>query len=365
MQHKHKSLSSAMSASGDSLVRRAETFPTVQPRPRSTASTETRDSRERFIRPTPQRAKEILQKLVCDKMADRYDIAASYDKRIRSVIEEFSELAVKSRGVKGSLSDQSINTFMRAIENNIDPTILRTRPVEATGTATVQEAHEMMRNMSVESLTSIGSSDSDTTKSVKKVNRWQKHNKRLCCLPTLAPGVLWNKSNMSPQSIHQYGLHVIKEHVLEDHITHFELAVEQHEVELMNEKRAMEGKLAIGENDCVVVNSQVYVTGVQAELPCVMQTYDGEWEVMVMVLAHSSMCSCRNKQIRTFVVENRDTGHVMAQYDTVEMRFWNELGTATICMQYRDTTKQTMAPTIYFHLESISHCRLLAVMLTQ
>lgn len=355
--------------SGDSLVQRAaaitagQAVPHAQLSPRSSTSTATRDSRDRFIRPTPQRAVVILQQLVRGKMADRYDIPASFDERIQTVIEEFSELAVESRGVERSLSQQSIDVFMRAIENNIDSATLCERPVEAPGTATVQEAHEMMRKESIERLVSIGSSDSDNTKSVKKVQKWQKHNQRLRCLPTLAPGVLWNKGNMSPQSIHQYGLHAIKEHVLEDHITHFELAVEQHEVELMNEKRAIEGKLAIGENDCVVVNSEVYVTGGQAEFPCVMQTHDGSSQVMIMVQEHSSACLCHDKNHRMFVVENKDTGHVVAQYKITEMCFWNELGTATVCMQYRDTTKQAMAPTIYFYLESISHCRLFAVML--
>ena len=32
-------------------------------------------------------------------------------------------------------------------------------------------------------------------------------------------------------------------------------------------------------------------------------------------------------------------------------------------MHFKDVTKQAMAPTIYFHLESISHCRLFATQL--
>ena len=358
-----------MSASADSIVLCGE------PSPRSSGSYSSRDSRDQFIRPTPERAMKILQRLLHEKMNDSYEISEVFDKHIRTVIDKFCAVSVETQGSLEALSEDNVNLFMQAMEDNRDHAIIRDKPRTLSRTPSSAsdtfnnpgiQRTELTRDLSNDSLlsmTSINSQDSDNTKSVKKVSAWQKYNKKPRCSQALMPGVMWNKSSISPHSIIDYGLYVIQEHVLEDHITKFELAVEQHEVELMNEKRAIQGKPAIEHNACVVINDEVYVTGGPAEFAGVMETFDGKVDVVIMVHVHSTTCACREKGSKTFVVENKDTGHSMMQYKIAELRFWKELGTSTICMQFKDTTKQVMAPTIHFHLESISHCRLFATQL--
>ena len=372
-----------MSVSADSIVHNADNPAVIgalhqQPgksSPRSTGSYSSRDSRDQFIRPTPERAVKILQRLLHDKMNDRYEIPEVFDKHIRTVIEKFCVVSVETQGSLEALSEENVHVFMQAMEDNRDGRIIRDKPSTLSHTPSSHsdtlnnkdiETRELPRDVSNESLlsmTSINSQDSDNTKSVKKVSAWKKKNKRPSCSQALMPGVMWNKSSISPHNIIDYGLFVIQEHVLEDHITKFELAVEQHEVELMNEKRAIQGKPAIDHNACVVINDEVYVTGGSAEFECVMETFDGKTDVMIMVQVHSSICACREKGCKKFIVENKDTGHLVMQYNIHELRFWKELGTSTICMQFKDNTKQVMAPTILFHLQSISHCRLFATQL--
>ena len=370
-----------MSASADSIVLNAgatvdSTVDYGEPSPRSSGSYSSRDSRERFIRPTPERAMKILQRLIHDKMHDVYDIPEVFDKHISVVIEKFCVVSLEAQGTLEALSEDNIHVFMQAMEDNRDGRIIRDKPSILSHTPSspsdtlnnkdieTRELPRYLSNDSLLSMTSINSQDSDNTKSVKKVSAWKKHNKKPRCSQALIPGVIWNKSSISPHNIIDYGLYVIQEHVLEDHITKFELAVEQHEVELMNEKRAIQGKPAIDHNACVVINDEVYVTGGSAEFECVMETFDGKTDVIIMVHVHSSICGCGEKEGNKFLVENKDTGHVMMQYNIHELRFWKELGTSTICMQFKDNTKQVMAPTILFHLESISHCRLFATQLT-
>ena len=95
-----------MSASADSIVFNADNADNIEPlhqqcgelSPRSTGSYSSRDSRERFIRPTPERAMKILQRLIHDKMHDVYEIPEVFDKHIRTVIEKFCVVSLEAQG---------------------------------------------------------------------------------------------------------------------------------------------------------------------------------------------------------------------------------------------------------------------------
>ena len=92
-----------MSASADSIVLNAAMIEVShedygEPSPRSSGSYSSRDSREHFIRPTPERGMKILQRLLYDKLQDRYDIPEVFDKHIRTVIEKFCVVSVETQG---------------------------------------------------------------------------------------------------------------------------------------------------------------------------------------------------------------------------------------------------------------------------
>ena len=77
--------------------------------------------------------------------------------------------------------------------------------------------------------------------------------------------------------------------------------------------------------------------------------------------------SCRGHSTnnKTFMVECVSTGAIIMKHSAEELRFWKELGTATICMEFRDEKKQVMAPRTLFHFEDTSHCRLFATELSE
>ena len=151
--------------------------------------------------------------------------------------------------------------------------------------------------------------------------------------------------------------------MLEDHIAAFETAIDQHEVDLMNELRFMQGKPLIDNNSCVVVNDQVYTTGGPATFQCIMETHEGKKYVSVFIHINQS-CRGHCQNTKTFMVECVSTGAIIMKQPTNELRFWKELCTATICMQFRDEKKKAMAPTTFLHFEDISHCRLFATELS-
>ena len=353
-----------MSASADSIVFNADNADNIEPlhqqcgelSPRSSGSYSSRDSRERFIRPTPERGVKILQRLLYDKMNDCYEIPEVFDKHIRTVIEKFCVLSVETQGSLEALSGDNIHVFMRAMEENHDPKIMKTKKQE-----TMQLWEPRTSLSSVPSLSSIASNDSDTTVSVKKVSKWKediKNDNKKAAPRSFMPGVMWKCTDISPDRVEANGLYVIKEHVLEDHIAAFETAIDQHEVDLVNELRSMQGKPLIDNNSCVVVNDLVYTTGGRACFPCIMETHEGKKYVSVFI-----DCGHCNKN-KTFMVECVATGAIIMKHSAEELRFWKELCTSTICMEFREERKKAMAPTTFFHFEDISHCRLFATELS-
>lgn len=161
-----------------------------EPSPRSTNSYSTYDSRDQFIRPTPERAVKILQRLLYDKMNDRYDIPEVFDKHIRIVIEKFCTVSVETQGSLEALDGDNVVLFMQAMENNRDHMIIRDKPCTLSRTPSsstsdtsnnlgIQKRESPRRafNDSLRSMTSINSQDSDNTKSIKKVSSWKKNNK--------------------------------------------------------------------------------------------------------------------------------------------------------------------------------------------
>lgn len=244
--------------------------------------------------------------------------------------------------------DENVQTFLDAIEQVFGADM--DLQSECSALESVSSEPKTCR-ASDESMSSVHTSDSDVTKSTKKVVEWKKRTKDNTPSP-LPPGVLWRKSAFEPGSLHKHGLSVIEEHVIEDHIKAFETALCEHEVELVNEMRVMKGEPPISEKSCVIVNNCVYVTGGPAIFACVMETYDDEKSVNIFIHVNTATFS--------FVVECSKTGACLKRCPVASMRFWKELGTATLCMLPADGSRRHMAPTTYFHLESVSHCRLFA-----
>ena len=354
-----------MSASADSIVFNADNDDNIDPlhqqcgelSPRSTGSYSSRESRDHFIRPTPERGVKILQRLLHKKMNDVYEIPEVFDKHIHTVIEKFCVVSVETQGSLEALSGDNIDVFMRAMEDHHDPNIMKTKKQEP-----MQLREPRTSLPSIPSLSSIASNDSDTTVSVKKVTKWKKDNKK-ATLRSFTPGVMWKCTDISPDRVEANGLYVIKEHVLEDHIAAFETAIDQHEVDLVNELRIMQGKSLIDNNSCVVVNDLVYTTGGRACFPCIMETHEGKKYVSVFIHMNKS-CRGHCTNNKTFMVECVATGTVIIKHSAGELRFWKELCTATICMEFRDEKKQAMAPRTLFHFEDVSHCRLFATELS-
>ena len=362
-----------MSASADSIVVNSDGIGNMdygEPSPRSSCSYSSRDSREHFICPTPERAVKILQRLLCDKMNDVYEIPEVFDKHILTVIEKFCVVSVETQGSLEALSGDNIDVFMRAMEDNHDASIMKKRQMQSA-----QEHFFYMEIVpdsylepktslqSVSPLSSIASKDSDTTKSVKKVAQWKKDIKR-ASPRSFAPGVMWRPTDIEPERAEENGLYVIKEHVLEEHISAFETAIDQHEVDLVNELRSMKGKPLIDSKSCVVVNDLVYTTGGRACFPCIMETHEGKKYVSVFIhMNQSCRGHCTNN--KTFIVECVATGAIIMTNPANELRFWKELCTSTICMEFRDEEKKVLAPTSLFHFEDVSHCRLFATELSE
>ena len=239
------------------------------------------------------------------------------------------------------------------MQDNHDPSIMKTKKQEPMQ---LREARTSLP--SIPSLSSIASNDSDTTVSTKKVSKWKKNIKK-ATPRSFQPGVMWKCTDIAPESVQENGLYVIKEHVLEEHIAAFETAIDQHEVDLMNEMRCMQGKSLIDNNSCVVVNDKVYTTGGRACFPCIMDTHEGKKYVSVFIHVNKS-CRGHSQNIKTFMVECVSTGGIIMKNSAEELRFWKELCTATICMEFRDEKKQALAPRTLFHFEDVSHCRLFA-----
>jgi hypothetical protein len=321
--------------------------------PRSAGSYSRRDSRDHFIRPTPERGVMILQRLLHEKMNDVYEIPEVFDKHIRTVIEKFCKVSVETQGSLEAVSGDNIDVFMQAMKDNHNPNIMKVKKQEP-----MQLREPRTSLSSIPSLSSIASNDSDTTVSVKKVTKWKKNTKK-ATLRSFTPGVMWKCTDISPDRVEANGLYVIKEHVLEEHIAAFETAIDQHEVDLMNEMRCMQGKSLIDNNSCVVVNDLVYTTGGRACFPCIMETHEGKKYVSVFI----DCGHCKNN--KTFMVECVSTGAIIMKHSAEELRFWKELGTATICMEFREEKKQVMAPRTLFHFEDTSHCRLFATELSE
>lgn len=295
---------------------------------------------------------KILHRLLHDKINDVYDIPEVFDKHIRTVIEKFCVFSVETQGSLEALSGDNIDVFMRAMQDNHDPSIMKTKKQEL-----MQLPEPRTSLPSIPSLSSIASNDSDTTVSVKKVTKWKKDMTKASSR-SFTPGVMWRPTDIEPERVEEKGLYIIKEHVLEEHIAAFETAIDQHEVDLVNELRCIKGKPLIDNKSCVVVNDKVYTTGaLPAIFPCIMETHEGKKYVSVFIHVNNSCRGhCTNK--KTFMVECVGTGAVIMKTPTNELRFWKELCTSTICMEFRDEKKQAMAPRTLFHFEDVSHCRL-------
>ena len=265
--------------------------------------------------------------------------------------EEVFHLEIEPDGQVHSSSVETVSSLSFALSAGLSPEIVSDTDMEP-GTSV----------QSTSSLSSIVSKDSDRTKSVKKVTKWKKDIKQQSPR-SFTPGVMWKRTDISPDSVEEKGLYVIKEHALEDHIAAFETAIDKHEVDLMNEMRFIQGKPLIDNNSCVVVNDQVYTTGGLAVFQCIMETHEGKKYVSVFIHVNKS-CRWHSTHIKTLMVECANTGAIIMKHATQDLRFWKELCTATICMQFRDEKKKAMAPTTFLHFEDISHCRLFATELS-
>lgn len=289
----------------------------------------------------------VLQTRIRQKVFAQYKFPEEAQHRIDEAIQDYSVTCLITHGVE-AVRDENVQTFLDAIEQVFGADM--DLQSECSALESVSSEPKTCR-ASDESMSSVHTSDSDVTKSTKKVVEWKKRTKDNTPSP-LPPGVLWRKSAFEPGSLHKHGLSVIEEHVIEDHIKAFETALCEHEVELVNEMRVMKGEPPISEKSCVIVNNCVYVTGGPAIFACVMETYDDEKSVNIFIHVNTATFS--------FVVECSKTGACLKRCPVASMRFWKELGTATLCMLPADGSRRHMAPTTYFHLESVSHCRLFA-----
>jgi hypothetical protein len=132
---------------------------------------------------------------------------------------------------------------------------------------------------------------------------------------------MWKATDISPERLQENGLYVIKEHVLEDHISAFETAIDKHEVELMNELRCIKGKPLIDNKSCVVVNDLVYTTGGRACFPCIMETHQGNKYVSVFIHMNKS-CRGHCTNNKTLMVECVATGAIIMKNPANEVRFY-------------------------------------------
>ena len=314
----------------------------------------------------PTGADWVLQTLIRQKVFAQYKFPEQAQHRIDEAIQDYSATCLVTHGVQ-AVCDENVQTFINAIEQvfgadmNLQSECSNSECSKCSALESVSSGPKT-RRVSDESMSSVHTSDSDVTKSTKKVVKWKKST-RDNTPSSLPPGVLWRKSSFNPSSIDEHGLSAIQEHVIEDHIRAFETALDEHEVQLVNEMRVMKGKSPISEKSCVIVNNCVYVTGGPAIFACVMETYDDEKSVHIFIHVNtttSRFSECDAHRHKTFVVECSKTGACFMRCPIASMRFWKELGTATLCMLPADGSKRHMAPTTYFHLESVSHCRLFA-----
>ena len=300
----------------------------------------------------------VLQTLIRQRVYAQYKFPEEAQHRIDEAIQDYSATCLVTHGVQ-AVCDENVETFIDAVEQVFGADMDLQSECSALESVS---SKPKTRRASDESMSSVHTSDSDVTKSTKKVVKWKKRTKHNSPSP-LPPGVLWRKSSFNPSSIDEHGLSAIQEHVMEDHIRAFETALDEHEVELVNEMRVMKGKLPISDKSCVIVNNCVYVTGGPAIFSCVMETYDDEKSVNIFIHVNSTtsrFSECDARKHKTFVVECSKSGSCLMRCPVASMRFWKELGTATLCMLPADGPRRHMAPTTYFHLESVSHCRLFA-----
>ena len=335
-------------------------------------------------------ARSILTTLVMAKLEKLYEMTPKLHKKFKDVVETYALLCVENNGVDKAVTNENVEVFVRAVEQVFGDLLDGSKSSTTKSTSNEGPRRlsfdsepspvECRRRMSSESdvsitvsnttettVSSVHTSDSETTTSIKKVKQWKQKQKtfakkQIKTMGTprqLPPGVMWHKTRINPDNAEKAGLKVIHEHVMEDHIRAFETALDAHEVELVNEMRAMKGEPEISSKSCVVVNNCVYTTGGPAIFHCVMETHNGCQDVVIYIHVNKSTRGIALHR-QTFVAECVETGVCLLRHTVASMRFWKELGTATICMQYRDQQKQNMAPTAFFHLESISHCRLFA-----
>ena len=334
----------------------------------------------------------VMRTLLQDKVYSLYEFPVSAQRRLDETMDDYCATCIETCGVDGAVSDKNIDTFMDAIEQVFGNDMHTRRTIASSNSvhtsdspvtvSTKKDARQTIGSSA--SMSSVHTSDSPVTVSTKKVIRWKKDTEAACrcsspkqCqedreseseTPTdLPPGVLWKKTKIKPSDVKKKGLTVIQEHIMEDHIKAFETALDEHEVELVNEIRSMQGKTPILNNSAVVVNNCVYVTGGPAVFACTMETYNSEKRVNIFIHVNKTTSKyCNDKRMhKTFVVECAHTGACILRHSVSFMRFWKELGTATICMLPADDKTRHMAPTTYFHLESVSHCRLFAKELTR
>ena len=333
------------------------------------------------VQPVHSGALWVLRTLIRQKVDHHYSFPANSQQKIDDAIESYCVTCIDAQGEKNAVCDTNVDTFLSAIEQVFGSDMDKKCQVSSlhstystSASSIMSEEENLPQNIELQinspqdSMSSINTSDTPVTVSKKKVKSWQK--KMTIQEPMkLPPGVLWRKTKIKPSNVEARGLEIIHEHVMEDHIRALETALDLHEVELVNEMRSMKGEAPISYNSAVVVNNCVYVTGGPAIFRCIMETYESEASVSIFVHVNSTTSKYRDKdshQHKTFVVECSTTGSCIMRYPVTGMRFWKELGTATICMLPSDSCcKRHMAPTTYFHLESVSHCRLFAKELTR
>ena len=361
-------------------------------------------------------AHSILHTLIRQEVDSLYILPKHMEKQIDETIQCYSMTCIEAQGVDKAVCKENIKNFLDAIENvfgddmdmqfelsaqeyakqcfdgeifsssaesfmsstqaSDSPDRVSTKKVLAWkkgGSESAPQSAQPGQNSKITahsmtaSMSSIHSSDTPVTVSTKKVLAWKKGVRNSTPAPLL-PGVLWHRTQINPENAQKQGLGIIHEHVLEDHIMSAETALDEREVQLVNEMRSLKGEEPIMENSAVVVNNCVYVTGRPAVFACVMETYDDQKRVNIFVhknLSTSKYAASETHNYKTLIVECAKTGACMMKRPVHAMRFWKELGTATICMLPAEGPKLHMAPTVYFHLESVSHCRLFAKQLTR
>ena len=312
-------------------------------------------------------AHSILHTLIRQEVDSLYILPKHMEEQIDETIQCYSMTCIEAQGVDKAVCKENIKNFLDAIENVFGDDMDMQFELSAQEYAKQCFDGEIFSSSAESFMSSTQASDSPDRVSTKKVLAWKKGVRNSTPAPLL-PGVLWHRTQINPENAQKQGLGIIHEHVLEDHIMSAETALDEREVQLVNEMRSLKGEEPIMENSAVVVNNCVYVTGRPAVFACVMETYDDQKRVNIFVhknLSTSKYAASETHKYKTLIVECAKTGACMMKRPVHAMRFWKELGTATICMLPAEGPKLHMAPTVYFHLESVSHCRLFVKQLTR